>query len=185
MFAFISLSVIQSYQHLFFWLLHCCMDLNKTCHWCHMSIVDTHKKRCSYLCSTKFNNFFGFWHLEFSYNLACFLNYSYTVSWILTNFGTDVDQHCGYLLGEIILFMVYKFCRCCGPVNFLKSLHILLASRDECPGSLCHSPSVGVGVRVGCVDQNFNLGHNFQTRRGRALILHMCIPCGKTFHMVA
>ena len=24
-----------------------------------------------------------------------------------------------------------------------------LASRDECPGSLCHSPSVGVGVRVG------------------------------------
>ena len=62
----------------------------------------------------------------------------------------------------------------------------LLASRDECPGSLCHSPSVGVGVRVrvGCVDKNFNLGHNFQTSRGRALILHMCIPCDKTFHMV-
>ena len=61
-----------------------------------------------------------------------------------------------------------------------------LASRDECPGSLCHSPSVGVGVRVrvGCVDKNFNLGHNFQTRRGRALILHMCIPCDQTFHMV-
>ena len=49
-----------------------------------------------------------------------------------------------------------------------------LASRDECPGSLCHSPSVG--VRVGCVDKNFNLSHNFQTRRSRALILHMCIP---------
>ena len=26
---------------------------------------------------------------------------------------------------------------------------------------------------------NFNLGHNFLTRRGRAFILHMYIPCDK------
>ena len=32
--------------------------------------------------------------------------------------------------------------------------------------------------------KNFNLGHNFQTRRDRAFILQMCIPCDKTFHMV-
>ena len=31
--------------------------------------------------------------------------------------------------------------------------------------------------------KNFNLGHNFQTRRDRAVILHMCIPFDKTFHM--
>ena len=31
---------------------------------------------------------------------------------------------------------------------------------------------------------NFNLGHNFQTRSVRAFILHMCIPCVRTFHMV-
>ena len=32
--------------------------------------------------------------------------------------------------------------------------------------------------------KKFNLGHNFQTRRDRAFLLHMCIPCEKTFHMV-
>ena len=32
--------------------------------------------------------------------------------------------------------------------------------------------------------KNFNLGHNFLTRRDKGFILHMCIPCDKTFHMV-
>ena len=32
--------------------------------------------------------------------------------------------------------------------------------------------------------ENFNLGHNFQTRRCRTFILKMCISCGMTFHMV-
>ena len=32
--------------------------------------------------------------------------------------------------------------------------------------------------------KNFNLGHNFLTRSDRASILHMCIPCDKTFHFV-
>ena len=32
--------------------------------------------------------------------------------------------------------------------------------------------------------KNFNLGHNFQTRRDRAFILYMCILCDKIFHMV-
>ena len=31
--------------------------------------------------------------------------------------------------------------------------------------------------------KNFNLGHSFLTRRGRAFILHMYIPCNKTFSM--
>ena len=31
--------------------------------------------------------------------------------------------------------------------------------------------------------KNFNLGHNFRTRRDKAFILHVCIPCDKTFHM--
>ena len=36
------------------------------------------------------------------------------------------------------------------------------------------------------VTLNFNLGHNFQTRIlvGMTFIVHMCIPCDKTFHMV-
>ena len=33
-------------------------------------------------------------------------------------------------------------------------------------------------------EKHFNLGHNFHTRSDRAFILHMCIPCDKTFHMV-
>ena len=32
--------------------------------------------------------------------------------------------------------------------------------------------------------KNFNLGNSFLTRRGRAFILHMCIPCSKTFNAV-
>ena len=32
--------------------------------------------------------------------------------------------------------------------------------------------------------KNFNLGYNFKTRSDRAFILHMCVPCDKTFHMV-
>ena len=32
--------------------------------------------------------------------------------------------------------------------------------------------------------KNFNLGHSFLTRRGRDFILHMCIPCSKTFNAV-
>ena len=44
--------------------------------------------------------------------------------------------------------------------------------------------TVGVRVGVGCVDKNFNLGHNFQTIEDIAFIYHMCIPCDKTFHTV-
>ena len=33
--------------------------------------------------------------------------------------------------------------------------------------------------------KNFNLGHIFLTRRGRAFIFHMCIPCSKTFRHCA
>ena len=45
---------------------------------------------------------------------------------------------------------------------------------------LCHRPSVSTW----CVNKNFNLGHNFITRRDKAFILHMCVACVKTFHMV-
>ena len=39
------------------------------------------------------------------------------------------------------------------------------------------------GVGVGCVNKNFNIGHNLNTIRGRAFIFHMCIPYYKAFHM--
>ena len=53
------------------------------------------------------------------------------------------------------------------------------------------NPCPGVGVRVhvrvrvgvGGVDKNFNLGHNFQTIKDKAFILHMCISYDKTSHM--
>ena len=61
-----------------------------------------------------------------------------------------------------------------------------LASRDIYVRGANVSPTVhvGVSVRVGGVDKNFNLGHNIQTRSDRPFIFHMCIPCDKTFHMV-
>ena len=37
---------------------------------------------------------------------------------------------------------------------------------------------------VGCMDLNFNLGHNLEPRKDRTLIFHMCIPCDKTFNVV-
>ena len=37
---------------------------------------------------------------------------------------------------------------------------------------------------VGGVNKNFNFGHNLETIKDGALIFHMCIPCGKTLHMV-
>ena len=52
---------------------------------------------------------------------------------------------------------------------------IILASLEECPGRLCHNPTVR--VLVGFVDKNFNLGHNFPTFTDRYLILHLYIPC--------
>ena len=35
-----------------------------------------------------------------------------------------------------------------------------------------------------CINRNFNLSHNFLTKRDGAFILHICIPCDKTFHIV-
>ena len=32
--------------------------------------------------------------------------------------------------------------------------------------------------------KNFNLGNSFLTRRGRAFIFHICIPCSKIFNVV-
>ena len=49
---------------------------------------------------------------------------------------------------------------------------------------LMGSPGVRIRVSIGCVNKNFNLGHNFLTRREKVFILHMCIPYDKNFHMV-
>ena len=49
-------------------------------------------------------------------------------------------------------------------------------------GELMSLPCVGVRVRVGCVNKNFNLGNIFIAERDKAFILYMCIPCDKTFH---
>ena len=32
--------------------------------------------------------------------------------------------------------------------------------------------------------KNLNLGNNFLTRRGRAFLFHICIPCSKIFNAV-
>ena len=34
------------------------------------------------------------------------------------------------------------------------------------------------------LEQNFNLGNSFLTKRGRAFIFHICIPCSKIFNAV-
>ena len=59
----------------------------------------------------------------------------------------------------------------------LSTYTFLLASRDVCPGSLCHNLS----VRVRCMDKNFNIGHNFKTK---TFIFHKYIPYDKNFNMV-
>ena len=61
--------------------------------------------------------------------------------------------------------------------------NIFLASRDKYVRG-ANVIALSVRVCVGGVDKNFNLGLNFQTRSDRAFILHMCIPCDKTLHMV-
>ena len=43
-------------------------------------------------------------------------------------------------------------------------------------------PFIWINIIIIIIMKNFNLGHNFLTRRDRALILHMFIPCDKTFH---
>ena len=45
------------------------------------------------------------------------------------------------------------------------------------------SMSVRPSVRLS-VQSKLNLDHNFLTKRERALILHMCIPCDKTFLLI-
>ena len=44
--------------------------------------------------------------------------------------------------------------------------------------------SVRLSVSPSVCHKNFNLGHNFFTITGRALILHMCVHCDITFPMV-
>ena len=39
----------------------------------------------------------------------------------------------------------------------------------------------GLCVCVCMYATNFNVGNNFRTTGSRALIFHMCIPCGKIF----
>ena len=43
---------------------------------------------------------------------------------------------------------------------------------------------IHLSVRLSISHKNFNLGHNFCTITGRALILGMCVLCDKTFPMV-
>ena len=45
-------------------------------------------------------------------------------------------------------------------------------------------PSVCQSLCLSVCHKNFNLGHNFCTVTGRALILGMCVLCDKTFPMV-
>ena len=69
-----------------------------------------------------------------------------------------------------------------------KRLHFYIAHVyslwQDLSGGIKKSYLVTLTLKIDLLLKNFNLGHNFQTRRGRAFILHMCIPCDETFHMV-
>ena len=41
-----------------------------------------------------------------------------------------------------------------------------------------------LGLKVWPTFKNINFDHNFLTRRGRAFIFQLCIPCGNSFHAV-
>ena len=43
---------------------------------------------------------------------------------------------------------------------------------------------VALTLKFDLLSKNFNLGHRLLTRRGRAFIFHMYIPCDKTFPRV-
>ena len=43
---------------------------------------------------------------------------------------------------------------------------------------------MGLTLKFDLLFKNFNLSNNFLTRSIRAFILHMCITCDKTFHMM-
>ena len=49
---------------------------------------------------------------------------------------------------------------------------------------LCLVDLVTLTLKFDLLLQNFNFGQSLLTRRGRVVILHMCIPCGKTFQAV-
>ena len=51
-------------------------------------------------------------------------------------------------------------------------------------GDIKSHSSVCPSVPLSVCHKNFNLGHNFCTFTGRALILGMCVLCDKTFPMV-
>ena len=51
-----------------------------------------------------------------------------------------------------------------------------LVTRDISHGAIIFDL---VTLKFDLLLKNFNLCQNFQTRRDRALILHMCIPCDK------
>ena len=64
---------------------------------------------------------------------------------------------------------------CCPP---------LLRKRGDIKSHSSVRPSLCLSVCPSVRHKNFNLGHNFCTITGRALILGMCILCDKTFPMV-
>ena len=68
-----------------------------------------------------------------------------------------------------VAFFVPRFRESVGTLNLIR-LPVRPSLRPSVPLSVCH--------------KNFNLGHNFCTITGRALILGMCVLCEKNFHMV-
>ena len=70
-----------------------------------------------------------------------------------------------------------------GRVESLYIAHVYSLWQDLSYGTIIFY-HVTLTLKFDLLLTNFNLGHNFLTRRGRAFILHMCIPCDKTFHIV-
>ena len=44
---------------------------------------------------------------------------------------------------------------------------------------------VTLTLKFDLLSKNFNLGHNFPIRRARDFILHLCIPCDKSFQIIS
>ena len=83
---------------------------------------------------------------------------------------------------DTLYWVMDRYC-----MEFQASSEIELQSRSQFLASRVAnvialvSASAFVSASVCVREQKLNLGHNFLTRSDRAFILHMCIPCDKTF----
>ena len=66
-------------------------------------------------------------------------------------------------------------------LNFFVSVYVFLLTRPFT--WYCNFLPLTLTLKFILLLKNFNLGHNFQTKRDGAFIMHMRIACDKTFHV--